>query len=101
MKIASVADFKNHLSEYLTAVQNGEELEIRKRNVPLARVSSRSRPGAPRPAVASRRCSPPARWTTSTSFGLATWCGTSTCDVFLDTNVVSEIFRASVLNPFE
>ena len=38
MKIANVAGFKNHLSEYLTAVQNGEELEIRKRNVPLARV---------------------------------------------------------------
>lgn len=38
MKIANVAEFKNHLSEYLAAVQNGEELEIRKRNVPLARV---------------------------------------------------------------
>lgn len=38
MKIADVAEFKDHLSEYLAAVQNGEELEIRKRNVPLARV---------------------------------------------------------------
>ncbi len=38
MKIANVAEFKNHLSEYLAAVQNGEELEIRKRNTPLARV---------------------------------------------------------------
>ena len=38
MKIANVAEFKDHLSEYLAAVQNGEELEIRKRNVPLARV---------------------------------------------------------------
>ena len=38
MKIANVAEFKNHLSEYLAAVQSGEELEIRKRNTPLARV---------------------------------------------------------------
>ena len=38
MKTAGVAEFKNHLSEYLAAVQNGEELEIRKRNTPLARV---------------------------------------------------------------
>ena len=30
--------FKNHLSEYLAAVQSGEDLEIRKRNTPLARV---------------------------------------------------------------
>ena len=38
MKIVDAAEFKDHLSEYLAAVQNGEELEIRKRNVPLARV---------------------------------------------------------------
>ena len=38
MKVVNVAEFKSRLSEYLAAVQNGEELEIRKRNVPLARV---------------------------------------------------------------
>ena len=38
MRVANVAEFKNHLSEYLAAVANGEEVEIRKRNAPLARV---------------------------------------------------------------
>ena len=38
MKVANIAEFKNHLSEYLAAVADGEEVEIRKRNVPLARV---------------------------------------------------------------
>ena len=38
MKVANIAEFKNHLSEYLAAVAGGEEVEIRKRNVPLARV---------------------------------------------------------------
>ena len=38
MKVANIAEFKNHLSEYLAAVANGEEVEIRKRNAPLARV---------------------------------------------------------------
>ena len=38
MKIANIAEFKNHLSEYLAAVANGEEVELRKRNMPLARV---------------------------------------------------------------
>ncbi len=38
MKIANVAEFKNHLSEYLAAVANGEQVEVRKRNMPLARV---------------------------------------------------------------
>ena len=38
MKIADVAEFKNHLSEYLAAVANGEQVEVRKRNMPLARV---------------------------------------------------------------
>lgn len=38
MKVANVAEFKNHLSEYLAAVAAGEEVEIRKRNAPLARV---------------------------------------------------------------
>ena len=38
MKIANIAEFKNHLSEYLAAVANGEQVEVRKRNMPLARV---------------------------------------------------------------
>ena len=38
MKVANIAEFKDHLSEYLAAVADGEEVEIRKRNVPLARV---------------------------------------------------------------
>lgn len=38
MKIANVADFKNNLSRYLSNVENGEEIEVRKRNVALARV---------------------------------------------------------------
>ena len=38
MKIANIAEFKNHLSEYLAAVADGEQVEVRKRNTPLARV---------------------------------------------------------------
>jgi prevent-host-death family protein len=38
MKVASVADLKNRLSEFLSFVERGEEIEIRKRNVPIARV---------------------------------------------------------------
>ena len=45
MKIANVAEFKNHLSEYLAAVANGEQVEVRKRNTPLARVVPIQQPG--------------------------------------------------------
>ncbi len=45
MKVANIAEFKNHLSEYLAAVANGEEVEIRKRNAPLARVVPFRTPG--------------------------------------------------------
>ena len=38
MKIANVAELKNRLSEFLSLVEEGEEIEIRKRNVPIARV---------------------------------------------------------------
>ncbi len=38
MKIANIAEFKNHLSAYLAAVANGEEIEVRKRNTPFVRV---------------------------------------------------------------
>ena len=45
MKIANIAEFKNHLSEYLEAVANGEQVEVRKRNTPLARVVPIRQPG--------------------------------------------------------
>ncbi len=38
MKVANIAEFKNHLSEYLNQVQSGEEIQICKRNVPVARL---------------------------------------------------------------
>jgi prevent-host-death family protein len=38
MKVANIAQFKNRISEYLGAVEGGEEVEVRKRNVPIARV---------------------------------------------------------------
>ena len=38
MKVANIAELKNKLSEYLAFVEQGEEIEIRKRNVPIARV---------------------------------------------------------------
>ena len=45
MKRANIAEFKNHLSEYLAAVANGEQVEVRKRNTPLARVVPIPLPG--------------------------------------------------------
>lgn len=39
MKIANIADFKNHLSRFLKMVEKGEEIEIHKRNVPIAKVT--------------------------------------------------------------
>jgi prevent-host-death family protein len=38
MKVANIAEFKNRISEYLSAVEKGEEVEVRRRNVPIARV---------------------------------------------------------------
>ena len=38
MKVANIAEFKNHLGMYIQAVQEGEEIEVRRRNVPVARV---------------------------------------------------------------
>ncbi len=38
MRIANIAELKNRLSEYLSLIEKGEEVEIRKRNVPVARV---------------------------------------------------------------
>jgi prevent-host-death family protein len=38
MKFANIAELKNRISEYLAAVERGEEVEVRKRNVPIARI---------------------------------------------------------------
>ena len=44
MKMTNIAELKNNLSKYLTLVEQGEEIEICKRNIPVARlVSSGSR----------------------------------------------------------
>ena len=44
MKTANVADFKNRLSRFLALVELGEEIEIRKRNLPFAKVVPLSTP---------------------------------------------------------
>ena len=38
MKIANIAELKNHLSAFLSLVEAGEEIEVRKRNIPIAKV---------------------------------------------------------------
>jgi len=38
MKIANIAELKNRISEFVSAVENGEEIEVRRRNVPIARI---------------------------------------------------------------
>ena len=38
MKSANIAELKAHLSEFLALVEKGEEVEIRRRNVPVARI---------------------------------------------------------------
>ena len=38
MKSANIAELKNHLSDYLRLVENGETVEVAKRNVPFARI---------------------------------------------------------------
>jgi len=38
MKVANIAEFKNSLSKILADVEKGEVIEIRKRNVPIARL---------------------------------------------------------------
>jgi prevent-host-death family protein len=40
MKSVNVAELKNRLSEYLTEVENGGEVLICKRNVPVAKIVS-------------------------------------------------------------
>jgi prevent-host-death family protein len=38
MKMTSVAELKKHLSSYLALAEEGETIEVRKRNVPVARL---------------------------------------------------------------
>jgi prevent-host-death family protein len=38
MKIANIAELKNRISEFVSAVENGEEIEVHRRNVPVARI---------------------------------------------------------------
>ncbi len=38
MKMTNISEFKAHLSAFLAAVEQGEEIEIRKRNLPIARL---------------------------------------------------------------
>ena len=45
MRSANIAELRAHFSEFLALVEEGEEVEIRKRNVPVARlVPHRARP---------------------------------------------------------
>ncbi len=45
MKEANIVEFKNHLSEMIAQVENGEEIEIRRRNLPVAKVIPIRKPG--------------------------------------------------------
>ena len=38
MNVANIAELKNNLSKFLSLVEQGEEVEICKRNVPVARI---------------------------------------------------------------
>ena len=38
MKIANIAELKNRISEFISALEKGEEVEVRKRNAPIARI---------------------------------------------------------------
>ena len=38
MKSANIAELRNHLSEWLALVEAGGEVEIHKRNLPIARI---------------------------------------------------------------
>jgi prevent-host-death family protein len=38
MKVANVAELKDSLSRFLAAVEQGEEVEVRRHNVPIARL---------------------------------------------------------------
>jgi prevent-host-death family protein len=53
MKIANIAELRNRLSELLTEVERGEEIEVRKRNIPIARVVPIARRRANRTRIGS------------------------------------------------
>ena len=38
MKVTNLAEFKTNLSKFLSLVEKGEEIEICKRNIPIARL---------------------------------------------------------------
>jgi prevent-host-death family protein len=38
MKVANIAEFKDNLSKLIALVERGEVVEIRKRNIPIARL---------------------------------------------------------------
>lgn len=38
MKVANIAELKDNLSRFLNAVEHGEEVEVRRHNVPIARL---------------------------------------------------------------
>ena len=40
MKTTTIADFKKHLSAFLDAVEKGETIEICRRNIPIAHLTS-------------------------------------------------------------
>jgi prevent-host-death family protein len=43
MLMANIADFKNNLSYFISRVEKGEEIEVCKRNIPVAKVMPISR----------------------------------------------------------
>jgi len=43
MKVTNIAELKQNLSRYIAAVERGEEVEVRRRNVPIAKVVPISR----------------------------------------------------------
>ncbi len=45
MKSPNVSELKSHLSSYLAAVQRGEEILVRDRNRPIARIIPLTSPG--------------------------------------------------------
>lgn len=38
MKVANIAELKNNLSKFLSLVEKGEDVQICKRNIPIARI---------------------------------------------------------------
>jgi prevent-host-death family protein len=53
MPRANIAEIKAHLSSYLTRVERGEDFEICRRNVPIARLSPIRRQDANRTVLGS------------------------------------------------